>query len=238
MNSQRAREKRIVEKLRSGALRPAPRDAPEAGRASLSPNQGGESRCRGCDELQADSLVGDRPWHYLCFLYWQGRSETVRANDPSDIGGDQGLVPERSRWVIVVRADRPEKYAALRRNFAGSKWVDVVVDRRGAQPDQDRGRAPGTERRVSAFRRAHRSADFEIYEATAPLAGRCPQCEETLSVELPRFAEPPVRLEISVVHENVPPDRARHAVDLKSLSATGRVLLASRLFARTPAGPT
>ena len=234
MSSQRARENRIAEKLTSGTLRPAPPDTPEAVRASIS-KPGGENRCRGCDELQADSLVGDRPWHYLCFLYWQGRSETVRANDLSGIGGEQGLVPERSRWVIVVQADRPDRYAALRRNFAGSRWVDVVVDRRGAQPAQGGGSAPETERRRSAFRQARRGTDFEVYEATAPLAGRCPQCNETLSVELPRFAEPPVRLELSVVHENVPPDRARHAVELQSLSATGRVLLASRLFARTQA---
>ena len=234
MSSQRARENRIAEKLTSGTLRPAPPDTPEAVRASIS-KPDGENRCRGCDELQADSLVGDRPWHYLCFLYWQGRSETVRANDLSGIGGEQGLVPERSRWVIVVQADRPERYAALRRNFAGSRWVDVVVDRRGAQPAQGGGSTPETERRRAAFRQARRGADFEVYEATAPLAGRCPQCNETLSVELPRFAEPPVRLEISVVHEKVPPDRARHAVELQSLSATGRVLLASRLFARTQA---
>jgi hypothetical protein len=58
-------------------------------------------------------------------------------------------------------------------------------------------------------------------------------CGATVSVDLPRFAEPPVRLELNVLHERVPPDRARHVVELQSLSATGRVLLATRLFART-----
>jgi hypothetical protein len=57
-------------------------------------------------------------------------------------------------------------------------------------------------------------------------------------VELPRFAEPPVRLEVAVVHEPVLPDRTRHAVELQSLSATGRVLLASRLLARTRTAST
>jgi hypothetical protein len=34
------------------------------------------------------------------------------------------------------------------------------------------------------------------------------------------------------------PDRARHMVELQSFSATGRVLLASRLFVRTRTEPT
>ena len=50
-------------------------------------------------------------------------------------------------------------------------------------------------------------------------------------------AEPPVRLDLTVLHEAVPPDRARHVVELQSLSATGRVLLATRLFARTGMEP-
>jgi hypothetical protein len=59
-----------------------------------------------------------------------------------------------------------------------------------------------------------------------------------VSVEMPRFAEPPVRLDLTVVHEDIQPDRARHTVELQSRSATGRVLLASRLFVRTRAEPT
>lgn len=235
MSSQRARENRIVEKLTAGALRPA--TSRDAVRPSISPKPSGEDRCRGCDEPEVDSLAGNRPWHYLCFLFWQGRSETVGGSYSSSVQGDHGVVPERSRWVVVVRVDRPEAYASLRRNFAGSAWVDVVVDRRGGAPRQDSGRAPAVERRVSAFRRAHRSTDFEVYEATAPLPGRCPQCGEKLSVELPRFAEPPVRLDLAVVHEDIGPDRVRHAVELQSLSATGRVLLASRLFARPHPDP-
>jgi hypothetical protein len=54
---------------------------------------------------------------------------------------------------------------------------------------------------------------------------------------MPRFSEPPVRLDLTVVHEPVQPDRARHVVELQSFSATGRVLLASRLFARTRIEP-
>jgi len=74
--------------------------------------------------------------------------------------------------------------------------------------------------------------DFAVYEVAAPLRGRCPHCDEPVTVELPRFADPPVRLELTVVHEDNAPPRLRHAVEARALSATGRVILASRLRAR------
>jgi hypothetical protein len=234
MNSQRAREDRIVEKLRSGALSPASSSDPaEAVRASLGTQPTVERRCHGCDEPDVDAFIGDHPWHHLCFLFWHGRSETVRER--------------HTRWVIVVRADRPQAYAKLRRNFAQSVWVDIVMDRRGG-PSPGRGRAPAVERRGSqrprgsatsapapAYRRAHRGDDFEVYEATGPLPARCPQCGVVVTVELPRLAEPPVRLELTVVHEAIPPATLRHVVEAQSLSATGRVLFALQL--RASPGP-
>ena len=251
MSSQRVREDRILEKLRLGTLPSATQlTTPEAVRAAIGSKPTGEGRCHGCDELQADAFVADHAWHYLCFLFWQGRNEVVRQThraDPKTDGAENGIVPERARWVVVVKVNRPEAFTALRRNFAKSAWVEVVIDRRRGER---RRAAAGTsvERRVGGrriadraqvpgFRRAHRAEDFEVYEATTPLEARCPECGAALSVELPRFAEPPVRLELAVVHEiAAPPDRVRHAVELQSLSPTGRVLLATRLFARTQAG--
>ena len=58
-----------------------------------------------------------------------------------------------------------------------------------------------------------------------------------VSIEMPRFAEPPVRLELTVVHETIQRERARHVIELQSFSATGRVLLASRMFVRTLTEP-
>ena len=245
MSSQRAREKRIVEKLRAGILRRAtPLDTPRS-------KPGGADPCHGCDETEADSLLGEHPWHYLCVLFWQGRSETLRGRFASDATTDGGMTPERPRWVIVVRVERSEVFAALRRSFAGSDWVDLVVDRRRGERRQGRGSTPAAERRgggrrsadrqpvrVPAFRLAHRGDGFEVYEATGSQSGRCPQCGTMVSVEMPRFTEPPVRLELTVVHETIPPDRARHVVEVQSFSATGRVLLATRLFAQNRAEPT
>jgi hypothetical protein len=245
VSSQRARETRILAKLTTGTLRPAtPRDTPLP--VSLGTKPSGEDRCRGCDELQADWLVGDRRWHYLCVLFWQGRSEASHA--PETLGAS-GVTPDRPRWVIVTRVDRPEVVPALQRSFAGSAWVEVVVDRRRGerrhgtlQPARDRrlaGRRSADQDPAQrlAFRLALRGDGFETYEATGPAPGRCPECGAMVSVELPRFAEPPFRLDLTVVHETITPDRARHVVELQSLSATGRVLLASRLFVRTRTEP-
>jgi hypothetical protein len=249
VSSQRVREDRILEKLRLGTLPSAALlNTPEAVRAAIGSKPSGEGRCRGCDELQTDAFVADHAWHYLCFLFWQSRNEVVRQThraEPRTGGGDKGIAPQRARWVVVVKVNRPEAFAALRRNFAQSAWVEVVIDRRRG----DRRKASaGTsvERRLAGrrtadrdpaqlpdFRRAHRAEDFEVYEATTPLPGRCPECGAVLSVELPRFADPPVRLELAVVHETIAPDRVRHAVELQSLSPTGRVLLATRLVVRT-----
>ena len=87
------------------------------------------------------------------------------------------------------------------------------------------------------FRLAHRADGFEAYEATGPVPGRCPECGAMVSVELPRFAEPPVHLDLTVIHEPIQPGRARHMVDVQSFSATGRALLASRLLVRTRTEP-
>ena len=160
------------------------------------------------------------------------------------------VTPERSHWVIVTQVDRPEVVSGLRRMFAASAWVDVVVDRRRGARRQGAGQV-ARDRRLAGrrdadrhptqtplFRLAHRGDGFEAYEAIGPVPGRCPVCGAMVSLELPRFVEPPVRLDLAVVHEPIQPGRARHMVDLQSFSATGRVLLASRLLARTRTEPT
>src|SRR6185503_16772528 len=92
------------------------------------------------------------------------------------------VTPERSRWVLVVRVDRPEVVPALRRTFAKSAWVDVVVDRRRSERRQGATQEAGDQRlagRRSAdqhpaqtppFRLAQRGDGFDAYEATAPVA--------------------------------------------------------------------
>jgi hypothetical protein len=248
MNFQRDRENRIIERLESGALSPASSsdravDAP----LTIQPIEG---PCYGCYEQAPDIRVGDHVWHHLCFLFWQGRSETLRERQAPNAPEESRITPERPHWVIVAAADRPDTYPMLRRNFAGSAWVSVVVDRRHGERRHPGRRQPGEDRRragrrsmdrdaaqVPSFRLARQGDGFAVYEATASVPGRCPQCHALVSVEIPRFVEPPVRLDLTVVHETIVPNRARHLVDCQSYSATGRVLLASRMAVRTRVEP-
>ena len=246
MSSQRDREQRIVDRLHTGAL-------PLAGPSDTAhPNPRVTGRCYGCTEPEADVEVRDQPWHAICAIFWQGRSATLRDQRIPHTQPGAGFTPARPRWVIVVPVDRPDTYKALRRSFARSPWVDVVVDRRRGDRRQD-GAAPQTvERRMAgrrtverepaegpAFRLAHRGPGSEVYESTSPESLNCPDCGALVSVELPRFVEPPVRLELVVLHEPVPAERtARHVVELQSFSPTGRELLATRLAGRTRPPPT
>lgn len=244
MSSQRVREQRIVERLQGGALAFAsPSDVEH-------PSPGPARPCHGCLEPDAEVRVGDRPWHALCVLFWKGRSETLRDRRIPHTQPGAGITPARARWVIVVPLDRPDTYAAFRSRYARSPWVDVVVDRRrgvetGVPPTE---RRTATRRRPSerapganpdpVFRLAHQIDGCEVYEFTGPESGPCPTCAAAVSVELPRFVEPPVRIELTVGHEPAPAERdgARHVVELRSFSPTGRVLLATQLAGRTRGG--
>jgi hypothetical protein len=236
VNSQRAREQRIDERLQRGALRLArPLD-------TVGPLSTGDVSCHGCLDPGADARVGEDPWHSLCVLYWQGRSEVLRSERIPHTPPGPGISPARPRWVIVAPIGRVDTYAALRRRFGRSPWVNVVMDRR-----QQQEAAPVERRTVqrrtaanlvsepSGFRFAHEVDGCAVYESRAPESGRCPDCGILVSVELPRFAEPPDRLELVVRHEVVP-GGARHVGELQSLSPTGRVLLATRLAGRTRPG--
>ena len=244
MNAQRLREQRIEERLQGGALALAtPSDRVQATPTS-------DKVCHGCLEPNADARVGDQPWHLLCGLYWQGRSEVVRSERIPHTPAGPGITPARSRWVIVVPVGRADRYAALRRRFGRSPWVDVLIDRRrGEQPPHDLGGAM-VERRTaprrktvtnaptpeSRFRLAHQLEGCDVYEATSPESGRCPDCGVVVSLELPRFAEPPVRLELVLRHEPTA-HGVRHVGECQSLSATGRVLLSMRLVGRVSSEP-
>jgi hypothetical protein len=244
MNSQRLREQRIEERLQGGALALAtPSDRVQATPTS-------DKVCHGCLEPNADARVGDQPWHLLCGLYWQGRSEVVRSERIPYTPAGPGITPARSRWVIVVPVGRADRYAALRRHFGRSPWVDVVMDRRRGERSPHDVSGAVVERRTASrrkpvsnaptpaprFRLAHQLEGCDVYEATSPESGRCPDCGVVVSLELPRFAEPPVRLELVLRHEPTA-HGVRHVGECQSLSATGRVLLSMRLVGRVGSEP-
>ena len=97
-----------------------------------------------------------------------GLARRLGGRRPRARRGSSDMTPERPRWVVVARVDRPDVVPALRRSFAGSPWVDVVLDRRRGERRQG-GSPPAADRRVAgrrtsdqhpaqvpAFRLAHR----------------------------------------------------------------------------------
>jgi hypothetical protein len=236
---QRVREQRIEEGLQVGTLVPA------RSFDTVQPTSTTDIPCLGCREPAADARVGEQPWHRLCALYWQGRSERLRGQRIPHTQWGAGITPARSRWVIVVPVGRAETYAALHRRFGRSPWIEVVIDRRRGERRHDQSEAHlerrTTQRRgavrddpagTTRFRLAYQVDGCDVYEATTPESGSCPECGVPVTFELPRFAEPPVRLELVIRHESTPTG-SRHVGELQSFSPTGRVLLSTWLVGRT-----
>ena len=150
------------------------------------------------------------------------------------------------RWIIVARPDRPGFLDELAWRYRQAPWVEVLADRRrGERRRQQEGRGvdlrlrerrgvQGDPTRIPAYRLVRQGEGFDVYEATGFAPARCEECGATVMFEMPRSSEPPWRLDLQVVHEQVEPrPRSRHAVDLLLYASTGRPLIACRCFART-----
>jgi hypothetical protein len=153
------------------------------------------------------------------------------------------------RWIIVVQPSRPDTLASLRRTFQQSPWVEVLLDRRRGERRQadapppldrrlgDRRRRDDDRTRVPDYRLAHRGEGHEVFESNSLAGARCPDCASTIRFEMPRFVEPPARLELAVIHAAGEPNRPRHFVELQSFTSTGRPILASRVAGRVASVP-
>jgi hypothetical protein len=70
------------------------------------------------------------------------------------------------RWLVVVRRDRPDVYALLRRSFEPDRRVSVIMDRRRANRRAESAWAGGERRR-----RQRRQPLREPDQATWEIAG-------------------------------------------------------------------
>lgn len=206
---------------------------------------------------------GARRWHVGCSLPVGVRDmETIDATicpagatvsaqapgAPMPAGG----VPH---WLVVVCRDRPEVHARLRRSFDRSPLVEVLVDRRQAERRRARAAVSRDQRRVDRrqpprpgdagsggrYRLIQERDGCHILETTRRIGARCPECAADLEFELPRFAEPPTRLDATVVHARSGGGGAQHYVETEAFTPSGRSLLACRILARRRAdgsGPT
>ena len=94
----------------------------------------------------------------------------------------------RPRWLIVVRRDKHDLYANLRETFESETRVDVILDRRQADPGGERvptevdrsgqhRRRPLTAKQLdlwdnSGFLLIHTGEDLQVYEAEDEPSGK------------------------------------------------------------------
>src|SRR5262249_22031652 len=149
------------------------------------------------------------------------------------------------RWTVVVRANDATLLAEMRQRFLAVPWVAVILDRRRSDRRHAAERPP-VERRLAQRRaeppdrslpRTHRLSHPQpggaVYELTdLEAATDCPTCRATVWFEIPRFSEPPRRLQLQVEHEDVAARYSRHFVDIDAFGAAGRSLLSYRAMGR------
>jgi hypothetical protein len=150
------------------------------------------------------------------------------------------------RWTIVVRASDAQLYDKIRQRFMVAPWVAVILDRRRRDRRQGEGLPPveqrlgerRSERRDPSLPRTHRLSQQQpglaVYEQMdVEAATDCPTCRATIWFEMPRFSEPPFRLQLQVEHEDVAARHSRHHVSIDAFGAAGRSILSFRTMART-----
>ena len=166
--------------------------------------------------------------------------------------GTNGSSP---RWLLVIKPEQRELFDLLRERLDGS-GLEVMLDRR--RRERRRGSlGPGMDRRQTDRRRqrpvahvavaaapedaSHQPASTEParVEAAPPredaLAQRCPTCAEAVELEMPRFPQPPARVEMEVGHLTGNGRDGHHYVEIAAFTVSGRLLLSQRVPARRPA---
>lgn len=152
-----------------------------------------------------------------------------------------------SQWLIVVQPHQPDLYEALRRSIKEESPVMVIYDRRFRERRRGSESSRGDRRRTDRRQRRPRGWLYECeilrvaqVEEPAAAAGRrreappdhgtraCPECGVPLEFEMPRFPQPPARLEIQVIHAGDRGSGVQHYVEIQAFSAAGRPLLLQR----------
>jgi hypothetical protein len=155
----------------------------------------------------------------------------------------------RAFWVVVIRADRPDVIARLRRLLAGAAWVQIVVDRRRADRRRTAQAAghPEPERRRADRRRTSREASgapyrliqsaegYQVLQSQSRASVRCLDCGVGLEFDMPGLNQVPVQLDVTVFHPGRGADGGQHVVETQARQASGHPFLASRVVARRQA---
>jgi hypothetical protein len=165
------------------------------------------------------------------------------------MGHRNGSAKTGARWLIVVQRSQQDLFEVLRQRLEGSD-VRVLFDRR--VHERRRGSAgQGVERRDRDRRRQRpvawtvavetvlAEADLAPTSSGAAADGQdepslptCPTCATPLQIEMPRFPQPPARLDVAVAHVPANGHGPEHYVEIAAFTVTGRLLLSQRVPAR------
>lgn len=170
------------------------------------------------------------------------------------LGPDDG--PIRPRWLIVVQRAQHDLYEVLRQGFQ-SLGVVAILDRRRAERRRG-GEAAGVDRRRADRRQRRPMAwvySFQPSDVLGPDVDRldltpgpmpssectlvdstCPECALAVQYEMPRFSEPPARVDTAIMHHSDQTFGVQHYVDVQAFTETGHALPRQRVQAqrRTP----
>jgi hypothetical protein len=156
------------------------------------------------------------------------------------------------RLLIVIQQHQRDIYELLRQHLKEDAPVTLIYERRVGERRRGGG-AQRTDRRRTD--RRQRRPDAWLYDAVilgvdqrdarppeSPAAPRdstvtvaaCPECAAAIEFEMPRFPQPPARLESEVIHSQQSPSAALHYVEIHAFTASGRPLLSHRVQAKRP----
>jgi hypothetical protein len=149
-------------------------------------------------------------------------------------------------WLVVVRQDRRELFAKLRRSFEETPIVEVIVDRRQGERRRDPASTPAERRRAErrrppvlreptradGYRLLQMADGFQVFQAESRVPIQCSDCGAALEFEMPRFTELPARIEVHVLHTSSHASASQHIVETQAFRTSGRPFLACRIVAR------
>lgn len=164
------------------------------------------------------------------------------------VGPDQGT----PRWLVIIPRDQRHLYESLRKGLKPDAPFHVILERRQGERRRSSGASAQGERRRAARRRQQPVGSFfvativraEAMTQPSPLGAgptivnaACPACYAMLSFELPRFPQPPARLDAEVVHSGGV-GGAQHYAEIQAFSVSGRPLLVGRIQTTRREGPS
>ena len=148
---------------------------------------------------------------------------------------------EPTRWLFVVQADHADLHDRLRHRLGGI--ARVILDRRRGsrrreratvRADQrrlDRRQGPLPTERTATYRLVYQTDGLQVYEARAHIPALCPECNLLLTLEMPHLVQVPARVELDIIHAPSSGE-ARHFIDIRAATSSGRTLLACRVEAQ------